>query len=239
LPLRKDTAELLTAHLANKRPGAAAFAMPGSDKTSRMIRADLEAARKDWLDATKDSDELKRRQESAFLAYEDEEGRFADFHALRHTFLTNLARSGVHPKVAQQLARHSTITLTMDRYSHANQDGQRRAVESLPCLPPPGEHVLEAGTDGTSNGSLSVALCVAQERGFSKYSVESDGVNGSMHRKSIGAINPEKNGRNGDDKGGWGGIRTPGTVSRTAVFKTAALDHSATHPILCCRTTAA
>src|SRR5437773_2078435 len=31
---------------------------------------------------------------------------------------------------------------------------------------------------------------------------------------------------------GWGGIRTPGTVSRTAVFKTAALDHSATHPLI-------
>ena len=29
---------------------------------------------------------------------------------------------------------------------------------------------------------------------------------------------------------GWGGIRTPGTRTRTAVFKTAALDHSATHP---------
>lgn len=24
----------------------------------------------------------------------------------------------MHPKIAQQLARHSTITLTMDRYSH-------------------------------------------------------------------------------------------------------------------------
>jgi hypothetical protein len=31
-------------------------------------------------------------------------------------------------------------------------------------------------------------------------------------------------------KSGWGGIRTPGTLSRTAVFKTAALVHSATHP---------
>jgi hypothetical protein len=29
---------------------------------------------------------------------------------------------------------------------------------------------------------------------------------------------------------GWGGIRTPGRLSPTAVFKTAALDHSATHP---------
>ncbi len=29
---------------------------------------------------------------------------------------------------------------------------------------------------------------------------------------------------------GWGEIRTPGGLSPTAVFKTAALDHSATHP---------
>jgi hypothetical protein len=32
------------------------------------------------------------------------------------------------------------------------------------------------------------------------------------------------------DSGGWGGIRTHGTLARTAVFKTAALNHSATHP---------
>ena len=30
---------------------------------------------------------------------------------------------------------------------------------------------------------------------------------------------------------GWGGIRTHGTVTRTAVFKTAAFVHSATHPV--------
>ena len=30
--------------------------------------------------------------------------------------------------------------------------------------------------------------------------------------------------------GGWGGIRTHGTLARTAVFKTAALNRSATHP---------
>lgn len=29
---------------------------------------------------------------------------------------------------------------------------------------------------------------------------------------------------------GWGGIRTHGTVTRTAIFKTAAFVHSATHP---------
>ena len=31
--------------------------------------------------------------------------------------------------------------------------------------------------------------------------------------------------------GGWGGIRTHGSLARTAVFKTAALNRSATHPV--------
>lgn len=31
--------------------------------------------------------------------------------------------------------------------------------------------------------------------------------------------------------GGWGGIRTHGELAPTAVFKTAALNHSATHPV--------
>ncbi len=36
---------------------------------------------------------------------------------------------------------------------------------------------------------------------------------------------------------GWGAIRTRGGVTPTAVFKTAALDHSATHPSCCTRRT--
>lgn len=32
--------------------------------------------------------------------------------------------------------------------------------------------------------------------------------------------------------GGWGGIRTPGRVAPSAVFKTVAFDRSATHPKL-------
>ena len=57
-----------------------------------------------------------------------------DFHALRHQFLSDLAQSGVHPKVAQELARHSTISLTMDRYSHVLDGQKTEALESLPSL---------------------------------------------------------------------------------------------------------
>ena len=50
-----------------------------------------------------------------------------------------LASSGVDPKVAQQLARHSTITLTMDRYSHARLADLNAAVTNLPSLRPKSE----------------------------------------------------------------------------------------------------
>jgi hypothetical protein len=39
-------------------------------------------------------------------------------HDLRHTAATHLLRRGVHPKVVQELLGHSTISLTLDRYSH-------------------------------------------------------------------------------------------------------------------------
>jgi integrase len=72
-----------------------------------------------WLKAAeKDPEERQRRERSTFLCDVDDAGQVFDFHALRHQFITNLARAGVAAQVAQTLARHSTITLTMDRYSH-------------------------------------------------------------------------------------------------------------------------
>jgi len=55
----------------------------------------------------------------------------ADFHALRHTFVTNLVRAGVLPKDAKELARHSSITLTMDRYAHVSLHDTAAAVAKL------------------------------------------------------------------------------------------------------------
>jgi integrase len=39
-------------------------------------------------------------------------------HDLRHTAATHLLTRGVHPKVVQELLGHSTISLTLDTYSH-------------------------------------------------------------------------------------------------------------------------
>jgi hypothetical protein len=88
-----------------------------------------------------------------FLAPTDAAGRVADFHALRHTFITNLARGGVHPKVAQQLARHSTITLTMDRYSHTLIGEAADALKALPNIGPiaPGRELVALRATGTDD----------------------------------------------------------------------------------------
>lgn len=53
------------------------------------------------------------------------------FHALRHTYITLLARAGVHPSVMQSLARHATMQTTMEIYTHVHLEEQRQAVQAL------------------------------------------------------------------------------------------------------------
>ncbi len=77
---------------------------------------------------------LRRDLEAAGIPYRDDEGHVLDFHALRHTFGTNLARAGVSPKVAQELMRHSDINLTMGTYTHVGLYDLNAAVESLPAF---------------------------------------------------------------------------------------------------------
>ncbi len=74
------------------------------------------------------------RTQSDFLSYKNQSGLFADFHANRHTFITNLAKGGVSPKVAQTLARHSDIRLTMNVYTHTDLAEKVGAISRLPSL---------------------------------------------------------------------------------------------------------
>jgi integrase len=52
-------------------------------------------------------------------------------HDLRHTAATALLVEGVHPKVVQDMLGHSTITTTMDTYSHVMPTLQADAVRRL------------------------------------------------------------------------------------------------------------
>ena len=40
------------------------------------------------------------------------------FHDLRHTHASLMLEQGVHPKIVQERLGHSTVTLTLDTYSH-------------------------------------------------------------------------------------------------------------------------
>jgi integrase len=53
------------------------------------------------------------------------------FHDLRHSHATQLLASGVHPKIVQERLGHSTITTTMDLYSHVSETMQSDATTRL------------------------------------------------------------------------------------------------------------
>ena len=56
------------------------------------------------------------------------------FHDLRHSHATQMLSAGVHPKVAQERLGHSTITTTMDLYSHVSGTMQEHAAVELDKL---------------------------------------------------------------------------------------------------------
>jgi len=57
-----------------------------------------------------------------------------DLHSLRHTFGTLLARSGVHPRTAMELMRHSDIRLTTKIYQHLDLADTAGAINKLPVI---------------------------------------------------------------------------------------------------------
>jgi len=146
-PIRRDLADLLRRWLKGRKQGEPVFRMP--DKPVKLIQADLKAARREWLAEAASQKERKSREQTSFLAYRDGAGRVADFHALRHTYVSRLVRSGANIKVVQQLARHSTPTLTLGRYAHVQLVDQTQALDALPALEPTGPEREEAKATGT------------------------------------------------------------------------------------------
>jgi integrase len=138
-PIRKSFAARLKAYIAGKPAHLPIWKVPAeavnllrSDKTGE---GDLQRARQTWIDEAKTPAELQRREASDFLRYIDDEGRFADFHCLRHTFICRLVRAGVLPKECQVLARHASIMQTMDYYAHLKLHDTTRAIARVPELP--------------------------------------------------------------------------------------------------------
>ncbi|GAF89982.1 unnamed protein product, partial [marine sediment metagenome] len=129
------------AWLKHRRPKKDEMLFPISErtcgvnrKTAKMMCEDLAAARRVWIAEAFDAKDRHRRQNSDFLKYRDSNGRFADFHANRHTFITNLCKAEISPKTVQTLARHGDIRLTMNLYSHVDLEDQSAALSKLPGI---------------------------------------------------------------------------------------------------------
>jgi integrase len=132
--------------------GAALTVAAGYSKRRRTdlqpVPADLDAELGPWLKGRppgrplwkprlKDTSKMIRHDLAlAGVPFVTPEGQ-ADFHALRHTYITDVVDSGVHPKEAQALARHSTVQLTLARYAHLDRAKTRAAADRLKRPPEP------------------------------------------------------------------------------------------------------
>ena len=149
-PIRRDLADLLRPWLEDRPDDERVFrSMPRY--MARTLRTDLDAARATWIAEAKTPEDAQDRKKSDFLRYEDSDGRIADFHAMRHAYVSSVVATGVSIKTAQTLARHSSADLTLSRYAHARLHDLQGAVERLPNLlpDPPQEQTAQAtGTEG-------------------------------------------------------------------------------------------
>jgi integrase len=185
LPLRPALSAALRSFLATKTPDAPAFLLPTDrKKASALFKTDLKAAN---------------------VPIRDGAGLVADFHSLRHTFITNLANAGVHPKTAQTLARHSTITLTMDRYSHSLMGEQAAALDMLPDLSQPTRQAIRAtGTEDAQPAEKNLAFCLARSQRFGETSGGADGRKAPAASEPPAAAQPVENTGETAEKAGNG-----------------------------------
>lgn len=113
LPLHRDFVKEVRKWLVGVEPKELLFPGLGRRKTFKFIQVDLKAAG---------------------IPYQDSNGKYADFHSLRHTFITRAWTSGATPDVIRALARHCDINLTL-RYTHTTHAAQADAMQRLPSLP--------------------------------------------------------------------------------------------------------
>lgn len=139
-PLPTDICGPLCEYLAGRKADKPLW--PGSwvEKGAKMIRADLEAANVAYVVAGPNGSE------------------YADFHALRHTYVSALADSGVPVKHAQELARHSDPKLTLKRYAHVGLKQLAASVNRLPAIAANGHASAETAR---SMDETTVALMAA------------------------------------------------------------------------------
>jgi integrase len=113
-PLPPAVAEQRRPFLAGRPKGQPVWPGTWCERPVSVLKRDLAAANVQYCVSTIDGP------------------RYADFHALRHSYLSALAASGVGPKGLQELARHGDVRLTRGTYTHARESALGEAVARLP-----------------------------------------------------------------------------------------------------------
>ncbi len=190
-PIAADLAEALRGWLADRPTDAPAFNVP--EKTAAMMRADLRYALARWIRSTPDPRLRRVRRDSGTLRPPDAAGRVADFHALRVSFITALVRGGASVKVAQQLARHSTPTLTLGVYCKLGISDLSGALDTLPRFTPEAPNAERLRATGTYDDRADAPANdpPLKPRQFSRFS----GQSGAAPRDERGAIGGAGNAR--------------------------------------------
>jgi integrase len=163
-PIREDLAAALRPWLAKRFRGAPVFATARlEEKTAAMLRFDLERAE---------------------VAVADSDGRVADFHALRATFISAVVRSGATVKEAQALARHATPDLTFRVYAHVQRHDLSRVLANMPAStsadPANAQKARKTGTDATDAKTAPPAKspALAAPRGSDRFRTVPLGIRG-------------------------------------------------------------
>ncbi len=131
IALHPELVAELRLHVASLPVGESkifAWVMP----TMTRFKADLKAAGVEFMNAT---------------------GYRADFHSLRHTLATNLARAGTAPRVAMEIMRHSDMRLTSKTYTDAGLLPVADAVLKLPFLAKSEDASTQIGTQNLFRAS--------------------------------------------------------------------------------------
>jgi len=130
VPIPNQLEGILRPFLTTCQPGRFLFGNQlVKDKTigSKLLKSDMAEARKTWVESGGDS-------AADFLLWENDQNQFADFHSLRSTFITELARAGASPKELQTLARHSDPRVTLKHYTKVNEQDLVAMVNKLPVF---------------------------------------------------------------------------------------------------------
>ena len=93
---------------------------------------------------------FRRDLKKAVVAYCDAAGNVADFHSLRKTLCTNLAKGNVPSRTAMALMRHSDRRLTDKIYTDENLLGTWAAIDALP-------NYTETASQGASQKLVAVS----------------------------------------------------------------------------------